>query len=314
MTEQEILSAKLPFLRLRCLVLQAIRRFFLDERFLEVQTPLCTDAPAPEVHIDAVPVDKGRYLVTSPELYMKRLLAAGYDKIFQISPVFRQGEQGRFHHPEFTILEWYRPKADYKTLQKDCQRLIASVCKAADRSDGWHYQGHRLEANGNWKIYSVREAFALFAGWMPDALVNQDRFDVDLAEKVEPHLGFPRPCFLEDYPANQAALARLKPNDSTVAERFELYWGGLELANGFTELTDADEQRSRFSMVLDMRREAGRPIYTFPDAFLKSMRSLPPCAGIALGVDRLVMLLADADHIDRVVAFPPGIEASSGPS
>jgi lysyl-tRNA synthetase class 2 len=303
--EQENLSAKLPFLELRCRTLQATRRFFLDEGFLEVQTPSRTPAPAPEIHIDAIPADPGYFLVTSPELYMKRLLAAGYEKIFQISPVFRQGEQGRFHHSEFTLLEWYRLREDYITLQDDCQRLLRSVCKTLGRFPGLEYQGCRLEVDGTWSNYTVREAFIRFAGWPPDTLADQDRFDVDLVEKVEPNLGFPRPCFLMDYPADQAALARLKPEDPSIAERFELYWAGLELANGFSELTNAQEQRSRFEATIEMRRKARRPTYPLPEAFLKSLEFLPPCAGIALGVDRLVMLLANADHIDRVVAFPP---------
>jgi lysyl-tRNA synthetase class 2 len=305
MTEREALSAKLPYLKLRCRALEAIRSFFLGDGFLEVQTPLRTPAPAPETHIDALTADPGYFLVTSPELYMKRLLAAGYGPIYQMSPVFRQGERGRLHHPEFTLLEWYRPDADYSVLQEDCQRLVLSVCKALGRTAGWDYRGTRLDVNGAWERYTVREAFTRFAGWTPEGSVDQDRFDIDLVEKVEPRLGFPKPCFLTDYPAGQAALARLKPGDPAVAERFELYWAGIELANGYSELTDPKEQRTRFQDAMEARRQAGRDVYPIPESFLNSMEHLPPCAGIAMGVDRLVMLLTGVDSIDSVVAFPP---------
>jgi len=305
MTEQENLAAKLPFLELRCRVLQSIRHFFLEDGFLEVQTPLRTAEPAPETHIDAIPADPGYFLATSPELYMKRLLAAGYQKIFQLCHAFRQNERGRYHHPEFTLLEWYHLNADYKTLQIDCQRLLERVCSEMKLSSSLAYQGRSLEIHGSWTSYTVREAFAEFAGWEPSHDIDQNRFDMDLVEKVEHHLGFPRPCFLIDYPATQAALARLKPGDSSVAERFELYWAGLELANGFSELTDPDEQRLRFRTALAERKQAGLLTYPLPEAFLRSMEYLSPCAGIALGVDRLVMILADANRIDDVVAFPP---------
>ncbi|MFP5213340.1 MAG: EF-P lysine aminoacylase EpmA, partial [Acidobacteriota bacterium] len=301
--------AKRPALDLRGEIVRAVREFFRQEGFLEVQTPLLTPSPAPEPHIEAVPADEGRFLITSPELYMKRLLAAGYEKIFQISPAFRRGERGRLHHPEFTILEWYRLHADYKQLQEDCQRLIRFACKTVARApgDGWANRGHRLEPEGDWECYTVKEAFLKFAGWAPDASVDQDRFDVDMVEKVEPRLGFPRPCILQDYPANQAALARLKPGDGSVAERFELYWAGVELANGFSELTDASEQRMRFEEAREMQKRMGRIPYPSPEAFLESLDHLSPCAGIALGLDRLVMLLAGADSLDEVVAFPPSL-------
>jgi lysyl-tRNA synthetase class 2 len=209
------------------------------------------------------------------------------------------------HHPEFTILEWYRADADYGALQQDCRELLAAVCRSAGRHPGWFFRKRWLEVGENWQCFTVREAFRQFAGWDPNAEADENRFDVDLVEKVEPRLGFPQPCILKDYPANQAALARLKPEDPSVAERFELYWAGIELANGFSELTDAREQRHRFEAVLEMRRQLGCPPYPLPEEFLASVVHLPPCAGIAFGIDRLVMLLADADSIDEVVAFPP---------
>jgi lysyl-tRNA synthetase class 2 len=151
----------------------------------------------------------------------------------------------------------------------------------------------------------LREAFGRFAGWEPLDPLDQARFDQDMVEKVEPMLGFPAPCILSDYPASQAALARLCPHDQMVAERFELYWAGVELANGFSELTDPREQRARFHAVIEDRRRAGRSVTPMPESFLESLSHLDPCAGIALGVDRLVMLLHSARDLDQVVAFPP---------
>lgn len=307
MAERDILADKRPHLELRARVLQSARTFFLEQGFLEVQTPILAGELAPEPHIEPIPLGQEGFLITSPELYMKRLLAAGYQNIFQISPAFRKDERGRLHHPEFTLLEWYRASADYEALQHDCIKLISALCLAANRWPEWVFRDRWLEVSGDWQCYTVREAFREFAGWDPFIEADQTRFDNDLVEKVEPHLGFPHPCILKDYPANQAALARLKPGDATVAERFELYWAGIELANGFSELTDAREQRLRFEATLEMRRQSGHAPSPLPETFLDSMEHLPPCAGIALGIDRLVMLLANADNLDQVVAFPPAL-------
>jgi lysyl-tRNA synthetase class 2 len=303
-SEQTMLAAKRPYLELRCQVIQAIRGFFSGNGFLEVQTPVRTPAPAPELHIDAFAASDW-FLSTSPELHMKRLLAAGYEKLFQLAPAFRAGERGRLHHPEFTLLEWYRLGADYNVLQADCRALLEQVCRCLGKSDGFWSQGKWLEVSGSWQRLPVKEAFRRYAGWEPDVQTDADRFDVDLVEKVEPQLGHPQPAFLVDYPAAQAALARLRTNDQTVAERFELYWAGIELANGFSELTDPAEQRARFQSTNQARRDLGRVVYPPADSFLRSLEFLQPCAGIALGVDRLVLILADAADLDQVVAFPP---------
>ncbi len=302
--EREILAGKKHFLELRSRALGLIRNFFNREGFLEVQTPVLTTAPAPEPHIRAVSAGGGRFLSTSPELYMKRLIAAGFDKIYQISPAFRAGERGRLHHPEFTILEWYRLGADYKTLQDDCRKLVQSVCESAGPEIFYRRGDRTLDPYAEWGRFTVRDAFQKFAGWTPGANPDQDRFDVDMVEKIEPKLGFPGPCILEDYPAGQAALARLKQGEPETAERFELYWAGIELANGFSELTDPSEQRVRFeAAIVKMQAEGARP--NMPEAFLESLEHLGPCAGIAFGIDRFVMLLAGVDNIDSVVAFPP---------
>jgi lysyl-tRNA synthetase class 2 len=303
--EREILSGKRRFLELRARALRLIREFFHAEGFLEVQTPVLTGAPAPETHIRTIAADGGRFLSTSPELHMKRLLAAGFDKIFQICPAFRSGERGRLHHPEFTILEWYHSGADYKTLQNYCQRLVRSVCEGLGPDCSPRRGNRMLDPRGEWERLSVREAFAKFAGWKPGPNPDQDRFDTDMVERIEPNLGFPRPCILEDYPASRAALARLKPGDPETAERFELYWAGIELANGFSELTDPSEQRARFEAAIAQIRAAVGQSPHMPEAFLESLEHLGPCAGIAFGIDRFVMLLAGADDIDSVTAFTP---------
>jgi lysyl-tRNA synthetase class 2 len=303
--EKGVLGGKRRFLEIGCRVVGLIRAFFEQEGFLEVQTPLLTAAPAPEVHIRPIPAGPSFFLSTSPELHMKRLLAAVFEKIFQITRSFRAGEQGRFHHPEFTILEWYRSGGDYKDLQRDCQNLVRSVCRGVARDSGLCFHGSRLDFEAPWERLSVAGAFQKFAGWEPGARPDEDRFDLDMSLKVQKNLGFPTPCILEDYPASLAALARLKPENPEVAERFELFWAGVELANGFSELTDPVEQRMRFLSAIESKKRLEGIDYPLPEAFLASLEHLGPCAGIALGVDRLIMLVTDAPTIDDVVAFGP---------
>lgn len=307
MNEQTLLAAKRSHLEMRSRILHGLRLFFLQEGFLEVQTPVRTPAPAPELHIDAVE-SEGWFLNTSPELYMKRLLAAGYDKIFQIGPVFRKGERGSRHHPEFTLLEWYRRDADYTALKHDCRRLIRFLCNHIGKGARFSYQGLPLAVDLPWPDRSVRDVFRQYAGWDPTERFDPERFTLDLVEKVEPHLGFPTPAFLSDYPAEEAALARISPADPKVAERFELYWAGIELANGFSELTDRTEQERRFRETQHLRARKKKTVYPLPRRFLQSLDHLDKAAGIALGVDRLVMILSDALNLDAVVPFPPDHE------
>jgi len=170
---------------------------------------------------------------------------------------------------------------------------------------GPSFPGACLDFEGKWERSSVREALRKFAGWDPGPDPDQDRFDLDMVQKVETNLGFPVPCILEDYPRSQAALARIKPADPEVAERFELFWAGIEIANGFSELTDAEEQRTRFQSAIARKKQMEAISYPLPGAFLASLQHLDPCAGIAFGVDRFVMLLSDAESIDDVVAFGP---------
>ncbi|MBN2439032.1 MAG: EF-P lysine aminoacylase GenX [Deltaproteobacteria bacterium] len=298
------LTAKEDALRRRDRMIRAIRRFFQDQDFLEVETPLRIPAPAPESHIDAVASGKW-FLQPSPELCMKRLLAAGYPRIFQICKCFREGERGDRHLPEFTMLEWYREGTDYLTLMDDCESLITLVAHELGFDGIFFRQGREIRLGIPWERITVREAFKRYATMTVAKALKEERFDEILACEVEPRLGMESPVFLYEYPVELGALARAKEEDPEIAERFELYCAGLELANAFSELTDAGEQRRRFEKASRVRRQNGRSLYPMPERFLAVLPQMPSSAGIALGVDRLAMLLADKARIDDVVAFPP---------
>jgi lysyl-tRNA synthetase class 2 len=292
--ENARLRALRPALELRSRVLSAIRAFFLDRDFLEVETPVRLPTPALERHIDAEPSGAG-FLRTSPELHMKRLLAAGHERLFQMGPCFRKGERGARHHPEYTMLEWYRANADYLEILRDTTDLLATLAPLAPQSSTINHSPLTIR---------VRDAFLQHAGWDPVAAYDADRFERDLVARVEPALPRDRPVVLMDYPAPAAALSRRKPGDAAVAERWELYLDGVEIANAFSELTDAAEQRARFKAWAEERRAAGCEVYPLDEAFLAALETgLPPSGGIALGVDRLVMVLAGATSLDAVIAF-----------
>ncbi len=293
------LARKRANLEKRARVLQQVRAFFVGRGLLEVETPQRIPANAPELHIDAV-ASGDAVLQTSPELAMKRLLAAGYPDLFQFSRVWRAAERGSRHLPEFTLLEWYRHDADYTTLMADCEALLVHLVPTGQLSR----QGQLIDLTPPWPRLTVSEAFRRHASCSAAEALATDRFDELLTAEVEPHLG-PGPVFLVDYPAPLAALARLKPNHPEVAERVELYLDGLELANGFSELTDPVEQRARFTADEATRRSAGKPPRLLPEPYLEELANLPPCAGIAMGVDRLVMLLTGSTEIGEVVAFTP---------
>lgn len=294
------LARKRQNLEQRARITQVIRAFFNDSGYLEVETPLLIPGNAPEVHIDAVPATGG-FLQTSPELCMKRLLAAGYPKIFQISHCWRQAERGSRHLPEFSILEWYQPDVDYRTPMVECERLLQELC----RGELLRWQGQTVDLTGPWPRLTVAEAFARYASMSLEDALHQGCFDELLSAEVEPKLGLQQPVFLTEYPASLAALARLSPENPAVAERFELYVAGLELANAFSELSDPVEQAERFAVDESTRRKLGKSAYPSPVKFLAELPNMPAAAGIALGLDRLVMLLCDAEKIDEVVAFTP---------
>ena len=254
-------------LKARAAVLRRMRGFFDSRGFVEVTTPVRISAPAPEPHIDCPPSGE-KFLRASPELQMKKLLAAGMDRIYQIGPCFREGEFGARHNPEFTMIEWYRLGASYLDIAEDAEALVRAELKSA----------------GPAARVSVRDAYAKWAGWDPWAEWDQDRFDFDMAAKVEPNL--PRGLvFLMDYPKEAASLARLRGD---VAERWELYFDGVELANCFTELCDGVEQRRRFAEAREERRRLGESDYPLDEEFLELLPLVKGAAGVALGVDRLV--------------------------
>jgi len=288
----------------RAALIQTIRRFFIDRDYLEVDTPVRLPAVAPEHHIEPEPAD-GCFLQTSPELCMKRLLAAGAPKLFQICHCFRKGERGNRHLAEFTMLEWYRAGIGYQELMDECEELLRFAADALGKNQTLAVGGNAISLDSPWPRLTVAEAFARYAPFSMEQALAEDMFDEAIVVHIEPHLGVERPAFLYDYPASLGALARLKPDDPAVAERFELYIGGLELANGFSELTDHEEQRQRFAEARKLIRLQGRDPGPMPEPFLNDLQGMPEAAGIALGIDRLAMVFAGAATIDEVVPFRP---------
>jgi elongation factor P--(R)-beta-lysine ligase len=299
-----ILARKRDALKLRARLIQNIRIFFINKNFLEIETPVRIPAPAPEENIEALPSGDW-FLQTSPELCMKRLLAAGYQMIFQFCKCFRAGERGRLHLPEFTMLEWYVAGFDYQQLMSQCEEMIISAAGRMGFGHELHWQDKKVYLASPWERMTVQQAFKEYAPVSMEAALGKGIFDEILVEYIEPNLGIKKPTFLYDYPAELGALARLKESDKSVAERFELYIGGLELANGFSELTDANEQRLRFAKAQKLRIEKGYAAYPPPEKFLAALNDLPACAGIAVGIDRLAMLFAGVSSIDDIITFPP---------
>ncbi len=298
------LASRKSALRLRARMIQAIRRYFVSQGYLEVETPILIPAPAPELNIDAVEAGEG-YLHTSPEICMKRLLAAGYDQVFQICRCFRQAERGHLHLPEFTLLEWYHARMEYRGLMDECGSMIRRVGRDLGFPDTIAYQGRTISLSGPWQRLTVSEAFKNYAPMGLQESMDKGCFDATMVEAIEPRLGTPTPTFLYDYPASLGALARLKAEDKRFAERFELYIGGVELANAFSELRDAREQRQRFEGEVKRREALGKGVYPMPEPFLEALAHMPDAAGIALGIDRLAMIFGDRTSIDDVVAFTP---------
>lgn len=288
----------------RAAILSAIRQFFTEQDYLEIETPVRIPAPAPEAHIDAE-ASGDWYLQTSPELCMKRLLAAGFPRIYQICKCFRHGERGRRHLPEMTMLEWYTAGADYYHMMAQCQALILFVAEQLNLMPELTYHGRTINLSPPWQRLTVEEAFARYTDTDTAGALSNGRFDELMGLVIEPQLGWDRPTILHDYPAECGALARLKTGDRPVAERFELYIAGIELCNAFSELTDPEEQRNRFAGEMALRQERGQSVYPLPKPFLEALSHMPAATGNALGIDRLVMLLTGAESIDEVVAFTP---------
>lgn len=297
-------------LRLRAKMFGLVRAWFVDRGFLEVDTAQRVPCPGLDLHLDAFAAD-GMHLITSPEFQMKRLLAAGMPRLFQVVHCFRSGEFGTWHNPEFTMLEWYRAFADVQSVVDDTVALLAAVAQGLTGSTTLTLGRRVIDVAPPVVRMTLCEAFDRYANvgaqdvfaW---AAHDEDRYFQTLVEHVEPALAaIDRPVLLTDYPSSQASLARKSPTDPRVCERFELYVAGVELCNGFGELTDPLEQRSRFEDDLQRRRAAGRPSYPLDEAFLRALEEgMPPSAGNAMGLDRLLALCLGEPGIGGVMAFP----------
>jgi elongation factor P--(R)-beta-lysine ligase len=339
--ERNRYADKQPFLQKRAAITKRVRQYFASEGFTEVETPILQVSPGNETHLHAPRTeltDRGgkrlaRYLRTSPEFAAKKLLAAGEERIVEFARVFRDRERGDLHLPEFTMLEWYRVESPYDAVMADS----CAVARAAADAAGtrlFAFRGGQADPFAEAERLTVAEAFARHAGvdllrtidggqGDRDALAEaahtrvrlaaddtwSDIFSKILVEHVEPKLGQGRMTLVSEYPAPESALARVSANDSRVAERFELYACGVELANGFGELTDAVEQRLRFEMAMDEKQRRYGERYPLDEDFLAALANMPPASGVAMGFDRLVMLATGATKIDQVVWMPPSGEA-----
>jgi lysyl-tRNA synthetase class 2 len=324
-------------LLLRNRIKAAIRVWFGAQGFIEVDPLALQISPGNETHLHAFATEqigtaldrKRLYLHTSPEFAMKKLLAAGEEKIFAFAPVYRNRERGGLHSPEFTMLEWYRTDAPYSALWDDCAALL-SIAAETSGLHQWAFRGRAADVGGGLDRLTLDEAFRNFAGFPlldtcqlgqgdRDALASRvqaagirtaaddtwsDLFSRVLIEKIEPHLGSPKPTILTEYPAPEAALARAVPGRPEVAERFELYVSGVELANGFGELGDAHEQRRRLLLEMDEKARIYGERYPLDEDFLAALPHMPPASGCALGFERLVMLAAGASTVDQVIWTP----------
>ncbi|NRA32223.1 MAG: EF-P lysine aminoacylase GenX [Polyangiaceae bacterium] len=300
-------------LRARDLALRSIRQYFRDEAFVEVQTPVRVPSPGVEVYVEAIPSGDS-YLITSPELHMKRLLVGGLPKIYQVAHASRADEQGAQHEPEFCLIEWYRAFAGQEHVMVDTEALVRRVAQATIEppdADSLRIvsDGRQIELNAPFDRLTVSDAFANWAD-TPDVVAlaaeNEDRYFELFVERIEPRLTeLRRPTFLTEYPVSQASLARAIPDRPDFAERFELYIGGVELCNGFGELTCPREQRSRMEADNVARVTQGKAPYPVDERFLGALaEGMPPSGGNALGFDRLLALCLGADDIQSVCAFP----------
>lgn len=330
---RDVYADRKPFLKARAKIAAAARHFFSGQRFLEVETAALQVSPGNEAHISAFGVDliapsgdaSRLFLHSSPEFACKKLLAAGEERIFTFARVFRNRERGPLHHPEFTLLEWYRVDEPISRLMEDCAGLL-SVAARAVGAERFAYRGRSIDPFDEPEVISVCEAFDSYANIDLAAILDDrdalaraaardgirvadddtwsDLFSKILSEKVEPSLGRGRATILCDYPASEAALARPKPGDARFCERFELFACGVELANGFGELTDANEQRRRFEAQMATRRRVYGETYPIDEDFLDALAVMPRACGIALGFDRLAMLASGAERIEQVLWTP----------
>jgi lysyl-tRNA synthetase class 2 len=302
----------------RARLIASIRRFFVERGYLEVETPIAVPSPGLDVHLDAFGLDdaggRGRFLITSPEYQMKRLLVGGLPRIFQITKCFRKGEVGARHNPEFTMLEWYRAWSGIDAMIEETEALVRAVAIEACGRPELVVAGRTIPIDAPFERLPLARAFARHAGLAEDDALalalsgrpeDEERWFRLLVEEVEPALAEGPPVVLVDWPASQASLARKRLDDPRVAERFEIVVGGVELCNGFGELVDAAEQRARFAEDQRARAARGLPVYPIDERFVASLdEGLPESAGNALGLDRLVALSLGEGRIGDVLAFP----------
>jgi len=330
-------AARRPYLLARARIAQTLRAWFTKQDFLEVETATLQVSPGNETHLHAFAADlvgpdgkrRPLYLHTSPEFACKKLLAAGEPRIVDFARVFRNRERGALHHPEFTMLEWYRANETYESLMDDCVAIITETARAVDTRQ-FRFRDKTADPYATPERLTVADAFARYAGIELLATVRKgvgdrtalaaaavkadvaiakndtwgDIFSRILADRVDPHLGIDRATILYEYPLPLAALARPKPGSDKVAERFELYLCGVELANGFGELTDVTEQRARFEAAMNEKQRIHGERYPVDADFIDALRRMPQASGIALGFDRLVMLATGARHIEQVIWTP----------
>ena len=307
------LAGRKPALQARAAIIAAVRRYFAQQGFLEVETPARVRNPGQELHLDAFYVQAGHYLITSPEHHMKRLVGAGYSQVFQICRCFRMEELGPHHQLEFTMAEWYRAHASLDQIADDCEALLNLAAAAAQRpaplpalrtTVAEVVQRHAgVQLDGDETAEALAAKVRVAGHDLRGARTWDEIFFQIFLDHVEPRLAADRPTFLFDWPTPLAALARTKPQAPQWAERFELYAGGLELANAFGELTDVKEQRARFIAEGQERARRDKTLYPLDEKLLAALPSMPPTAGVALGIDRLVMWALGATDIRDVVAF-----------
>jgi lysyl-tRNA synthetase class 2 len=303
LAERRCLLDKRVALQTRARMLSSIRGWFDKADFLPVETPVRLAAPALEDYIEAEPAGHA-WLRTSPELHMKRLLAAGYERIYQIGPCFRKDESGSRHLPEFSMLEWYRLHGDWRDIQRDSQALLRQVLKDCLGAGSCRFRGRRVDFAAEWEEITVDVAFQKYAGRSLDTCLAEGVFEQVLVELVEPRLGLERPTLLSEYPLACSGLSQPIPGCPERVERWELYVCGLELGNACSELIDPQEQERRFEECAQLRQNEGRPVYPLDQQFMNALwMGMPKAAGIAIGLDRLAMIICNCDEIDEVVSF-----------
>jgi lysyl-tRNA synthetase class 2 len=329
-SERERLKDRIPFLEKRAAILQAVRAYFATQSFLEVETPARVRNPGQEQHLVAFPAGQDRFLITSPEYHMKRLLAGGLSRIVQICRCFRKEENGPFHQPEFTMIEWYRAGGTLADLMADCEAIIEIAARVSNTwptvpipsNRGCHAESLTIAApfqrisvgelflkhtgaflRGNESLNEMQQLAVKNGCYVSKTAAWEDHFFQIWLDRIEPHLGINGPVFVDGWPIPLAALACATPGNPHTAERFELYAAGLELANAFGELIDPVEQRRRFETEMALRHQNGKTVYPIDEKLLAALGEMAPTSGIAMGFDRLVLLVTGASNLGEVQTF-----------